>query len=247
MGKNWKRRGATCGALLLFCGMGVLLWRPWGEDAVPADSAAQVPEQTVSYVAITFDDGPKGAITESLLDGLAERGVKSSFFLIGKLAQEYPDLVGRMAAEGHQIGVHSYDHLGPLTGLSQAQFDAQVGKSREILQDILGWENYMLRPPYGSVDKGVRRWADSPLILWSIDPEDWGDRNVSREVQEVVSKAQNGDIILMHDIFPESVDAALQIVDELHERGFYFLTVQQLFAQKGIPLENGECYYSAKK
>ena len=238
-----KPRGALTALLLFFA---LLVWEPWAADAVPADSVAEVPAEGPKYVALTFDDGPKGAITESLLDGLAERGVKASFFLIGTLAEEYPDLVGRMAAEGHQIGVHSYDHLGPLTGLNQADFEAQVGKSRQILQNILGWQDYMLRPPYGSVDNGVRTWAQSPLILWSVDPEDWGDRDVEREVTVVLNQVQDGDIILMHDIFPESVEAALEIVDRLHERGFYFLTVQQLFDQKGITLEEGKCYHSAR-
>jgi len=246
MAEKHGKRGSAFGLLLLFCAAGLLVWANSRPEEAAVDGPAEVPAEGPGYVALTFDDGPKGAITESLLDGLAERGVKASFFLIGTLAEEYPGLVGRMAAEGHQVGVHSYDHLGPLTGLNRADFDAQVGRSRGILQNILGWEEYMLRPPYGSVDDGVRAWADSPLILWSIDPEDWGDRNVSREVEEVVSQARDGDIILMHDIFPESVEAALQIVDRLHEKGFYFVTVQRLFEQKGIALEDGKCYYSAR-
>ena len=243
--KPWSRGSAALAALLLCCAAGWLWTRLPAEEAAPADAAAPVPAEGPKYVALTFDDGPKGRITERLLDGLAQRGVKASFFLIGTLAEEYPDLVGRMAAEGHQIGIHTYDHLGPLTGLSQAGFEAQVGRSRAVLRDILGWEDYMLRPPYGSVDDNVRRWAGSPLIFWSVDPEDWDDRDVSREVAAVVSDVSDGDVILMHDIFPESVDAALQIVDQLHQEGFYFLTVQQLFEQKGIPLEDGRCYYSA--
>ena len=97
--KPWSRGSAALAALLLCCAAGWLWTRLPAEEAAPADAAAPVPAEGPKYVALTFDDGPKGRITERLLDGLAQRGVKASFFLIGTLAEEYPDLVGRMAAE----------------------------------------------------------------------------------------------------------------------------------------------------
>jgi len=100
----------------------------------------------------------------------------------------------------------------------------------------------LLRPPYGMVDAGVRRRAGSPLILWSIDPEDWGDKGVERIVEHVCSRASDGDIILLHDIYPTSVEAALRIVDALHQKGFLFVTVDELAAQHGLTLEAGEVY-----
>ena len=94
-------------------------------------------------------------------------------------------------------------------------------------------------------DPAVERRAGCPIILWSIDPEDWDDKNTARVVEHVVSRARDGDIILLHDIYPSSVEAALQIVDKLHERGFYFVTVSELFAARHLPLEDGHIYRNA--
>lgn len=224
--------GLTVAMLFALCGRGQA-------DAVTA-------EETCKYVALTFDDGPKGKITETLLDGLKERGVHASFFLIGNLAEQYPELVQRMAREGHQIGLHSYDHLASLTGITQAEFQRQIGQSREIIQAILGEEReLMLRPPYGQVDDHLRQWAGCPMVLWSVDPEDWYYQDPAREIESVCSSAQDGAIILLHDTFPETVEAALAIIDRLHQEGYYFVTVEELLKMNGVEPQVGVCYYSA--
>ena len=211
--------------------------------AVPADAAAQV-AQSPKLIALTFDDGPRRSTTTALLDGLAQRGVKATFFLIGKQIADNEDVVRRMDEEGHQIGIHTYDHV-QLTGLSRADFDAQVDKTRQLLKQVLGHNDFLLRPPYGALDAGVRAMAGCPIILWSIDPEDWGDRDTAREVAHILENARDGSIILLHDIYPESVQAALQVVDELHRQGYLFVTIDQLFAARGITLRPGEDYRSA--
>lgn len=215
--------------------------------AVPADAAGpQLEAETdgPKLIALTFDDGPRRATTTRLLDGLAERGVRATFFLIGCQIEGNEDVVCRMDQEGHQIGIHTFDHV-KLTGLNRADFDAQVEKTRALLKGTLGHNDFLLRPPYGMLDEGVKAQAGCPILLWSIDPEDWRDRNTAREVEEVVSQARDGAIILMHDIFPESVDAALQVVDRLHGEGYLFCTIDELFDARGIPLESGESYWNA--
>ena len=189
------------------------------------------------------DPEDEAAVT-ALLDGLAQRGVKATFFLIGAQLEHNEDLIRRMDAEGHQIGIHTYDHVA-LTGLSKADFDAQVALTRQKLMAILGHDGFLLRPPYGAVDDAVRKNAGCPIILWSIDPEDWGDQNAAREIEHVVANAQDGSIILLHDIFPPSVEAALAIVDRLHAQGYLFVTVEELFAARHITLEAGEVYRDA--
>ncbi len=222
----------------------LLAWpRPEPPKVAQADLAEPM-TQPPQLVALTFDDGPKAATTARLLDGLDRRGVKATFFLIGKQIEGNEDLVRRMRDCGHQIGIHTYDHVA-LAGLSAADFDAQVGRTRAILTDLLGEGSYALRPPYGMVDDAVRQNAGCPLILWSVDPEDWHQRNVQREVTHIVSNVRDGDVILMHDIFPESVDAALQVIDQLHQAGYAFVTVEELFAARGVPLEPGEVYRHA--
>ena len=100
----------------------------------------------------------------------------------------------------------------------------------------------MLRPPYGGVDRGVEKRAGSPIILWSIDPEDWDDKNVDRIVKHIVECARDGDIILLHDIYQTSVEAALRVVDELHGKGFLFVTVEELAQHCHVELEDGQVY-----
>ena len=94
-------------------------------------------------------------------------------------------------------------------------------------------------------DQQVQGYADAPIILWRIDPEDWKNYDVDQVVASVVGEAQDGSIILMHDIFEESVEAALTIIDTLHEQGYLFCTIDELFAVKNIALEDGAVYWNA--
>lgn len=227
--------------VLFFLLAALLLWpRPEPPKAMEADALTPVAEGT-KLVALTFDDGPKARTTAKLLDGLDQRGVKATFFLIGAQIEDNRELVLRMAQSGHQVGIHTYDHVA-LSDLSESDMTAQVERTRQALQELLGDESFFLRPPYGLVSDTVLRHAQTPLILWSVDPEDWHKRNVQREVAHIVSHVQDGDIILMHDIFPESVEAALQVIDQLHHAGYAFVTVEELFAARGTALEPGQVY-----
>ena len=207
----------------------------------PAGGPAEVELESRPLVALTFDDGPREATTGPLLDGLALREVPATFFLVGSRIGGNEDLVRRMAAEGHQIGVHTFDHVA-LKGLSRRDFDLQVGKTRAVLADLLGEGEFWLRPPYGLIDQAAASWAGGPLILWSVDPEDWKDHDVDRIVAAVVEHVSDGDIILMHDIFASSEEAALRVVDALLAKGYCFVTVEQLMEQRGAAPEAGARY-----
>ena len=98
--------------------------------------------------------------------------MKATFFLIGAQIENNGDVVRRMDEEGHQIGIHTFDHV-KLTDLNRADFDAQVETTRALLKSTLGHNDFLLRPPYGMLDESVKAWAGCPIILWSIDPEDW--------------------------------------------------------------------------
>lgn len=192
-------------------------------------------------VALTFDDGPRSSTTPLLLEGLSQRGVHATFFVIGDSVDGCEELLQRMAGEGHQIGVHSQSHR-MLTNLSAGDLDREVGTLRRTLTALLGEEDLMLRPPYGMVDNALLRRVDMPIILWSVDPMDWSDKNTDREVAEIVGQVKDGDIILLHDIYSTSVDAALRVVDALMARGFYFVTVEELFAIRGVEPQAGHVY-----
>ena len=216
----------------------VLALTPVGEPVQSVEGQAEV---EVPVVALTFDDGPRTDTTGYLLDQLALREVPATFFLVGGRIPGNEDLVRQMAAQGCQIGVHTYDHVD-VTGLNQTEFDLQIGKTRALLVEILGEGSYWLRPPYGFVSEGVRAWSDSPVVLWSLDPEDWKDHDAQDLVDTVVEQARDGDVILMHDIYQNSVQAAVRIVDALEEKGFCFVTVEQLMARQGVAPEAGAVF-----
>jgi peptidoglycan/xylan/chitin deacetylase (PgdA/CDA1 family) len=218
-----------------------VLLLPGPEPVRTAGAPAEVTLSGPPLVALTFDDGPRSSTTGPLLDGLALREVPATFFLVGNRIPGNEDLVRRMAAEGHQIGIHTYDHV-ELKGLSRQDFDLQVGKTRALITQLVGEGNYWLRPPYGLMDRQAGQWCGGPVILWSVDPEDWKDDDIDRIVAAVVEHVSDGDIILLHDLFPSSAQAALRVVDTLLARGCCFVTVEQLMAERGVTPEVGARY-----
>ena len=211
-------------------------------QSVPSSGDLQLTDEVgEKLVALTFDDGPRPGTTDRLLDGLCARGVKATFFLVGTQIPYAPELVERMAREGHQIGVHTLEHTA-VSGLSEEAFRWQVEGERQQLYALVGERELWLRPPYGSTDDNTARWADSPVVLWSVDPEDWKDTDVDRITRHILDHTGDGDIILMHDIYPSSVDSALEAVDGLRERGFCFVTVAELLERRGIAPRSGQIY-----
>ena len=229
---KWKKFAAFLCIPALVCTL------PAPERALPADVPAEVTLDSPPLVALTFDDGPRSSTTGPLLDGLELREVPATFFLVGNRIPGNEELVRRMAAEGHQIGIHTYDHV-ELKGLSRSDFDLQVGKTRALITGLAGEGSYWLRPPYGLLDRTAEGWCGGPVVLWSVDPEDWKDGDTDRIVAAVVEHVSDGDIILLHDLFPTSIPAALRIVDTLLARGYCFVTVEQLMAERGVAPKAG--------
>lgn len=178
-------------------------------------------------IAITFDDGPDPCYTEQLLDGLKERGAKASFFLMGKQAEAYPELVLRMQEEGHLIGNHTYSHI-ELTEDNRELFKAELIRTNELLLHLTGEEPQYVRPPYGSWDKAFERELEMIPVLWTIDPMDWSSSDVDAIVEKVVREAKENAVILMHDEYQSSVTSALAIVDILQKQGYEFVTVDEI-------------------
>ena len=173
------------------------------------------------------DDGPHPSYTEQLLDGLKERGVHATFFVTGEHAELHPDIIKRMQEEGHLIGNHTYSHIQLRKGNREA-FKEELIKTNEIIKEITGEEVEFVRPPYGSWDKSFEKELNMFPVLWNVDPLDWSSSNVSRIVEKIVSKTGENDIILMHDYYDTSVTAALQAIDELMEKGYTFVTVDEI-------------------
>lgn len=178
-------------------------------------------------VAITFDDGPHPTSTTKLLQGLKERGVRATFFVTGERAEQNPEIIRQMQEDGHLIGNHTYSHL-QLTRGNREQFKEELVKTNEILQRITGESVTYVRPPYGSWDKSFEKELSMLPVLWTVDPKDWCCENVALVKRRILSKVQDGDIILLHDSFETSVEAALACIDAMQEEGYYFVTVEEI-------------------
>lgn len=199
-------------------------------DFVQASSVAlETADEQADYkrIALTFDDGPHPYYTEQLLDGLKERGVQVTFFVTGEHAGLHPDIIKRIYEEGHLIGNHTYSHL-QLTAANKEEFKNQLIMTNGVIEEITGEEVVYVRPPYGTWDKAFEKELNMIPVLWTIDPLDWCSRNVACITESVVEKAEENDIILMHDYYDTSVTAALKIVDDLQAEGYTFVTVEEI-------------------
>lgn len=178
-------------------------------------------------VALTFDDGPHEYYTPQLLDGLKNRGVHATFFLMGENIDGNEALVRRMEEEGHLIGNHSYRHI-QLTKAGEDVVCDSIEKTETLIAGITGNRPQYLRPPYGDWNEELECRMGMTTVFWTIDSLDWKLKNTSQIVRRVTRRVENSDIILMHDIFPTSVESALQIVDALQAQGYTFVTVDEL-------------------
>lgn len=177
--------------------------------------------------ALTFDDGPHATYTPMLLDGLRQRGIHVTFFLMGKNIEGKEDIVKQMQKDGHLIGNHTYDHV-QLDKLSGDQACQQILKTNNEIYEITGEYPMYLRPPYGAWPKNLELCVTMLPVFWDVDTLDWKSKNVQSVENIVKREVKDGSIILMHDSFPTSVEAALEIVDMLTEEGYDLVTADEL-------------------
>lgn len=213
-----------------------------GEAELPAGERLPAGEK---YVALTFDDGPKAGTTDRLLDGLKERGATATFFLIGEQIEDNAALVARMAEEGHQIGNHTWSHKR-LEGAPPDEAAHEVERTEAALEALLGGGEYWLRPPYGGVNAGSEASFGVPMVKWSVDPRDWENRDAGKVTRAILENTEPNSIILLHDIYPTSVEAALRVVDCLQEEGYWFVTVEELLRLNGVNPEAGVMYRTGR-
>lgn len=181
-------------------------------------------------IALTFDDGPHPVYTEELLDGLKERGIHATFFVIGKNIEGNEELIQRMAEEGHLIGNHTYDHV-KISALSGTDACSQVERTSALVREITGKDTEFIRPPFGTWNNNLECSFEMIPVLWDVDPLDWTTKNTNLIVERVLDDTEPGDIILLHDYYESSVEAALKIIDELTEQGYEFVTVDELILE----------------
>ncbi len=196
-------------------------------------------------IAMTFDDGPDPVKTALILDVLKEYEAKATFFVIGKNAEKYPDVVRREAEEGHEVANHTYTHLMR----QPPQVDKlirEVKRSQAVLTGITGIKPVLFRPPGGIYNERMlqaMKQEGMMTILWSWhqDTRDWARPGTSAIVNKVMRNVRSGDIILFHDRVEHSmqtIEALKQILPSLKKQGYRFVTVSELIRYDSRPIWN---------
>ncbi len=200
------------------------------------------------YIAMTFDDGPHATLTPRLLDILKERHIKVTFFVLGQLVKEHPEIVQRAVAEGHEIGNHSWDHKA-LNKLGPDGLQHELTDTSAVIKEATGKPVTLMRPPYGATNPRLSRAIEKDfgmkVILWSVDPLDWKDPGPKVVESRILSGskesggAKPGAIILSHDIHKGTVEAMPSTLDALLAKGYKFVTVSELLAMESkMPVQS---------
>lgn len=206
-----------------------------GEDTltfVPYEDILNEPVKHIDpdapMVALTFDDGPTKKYTSAILDALKEHQASATFFVLGSRANDFPDILQRMVLEGNEIGNHTFTHK-QLTTLSKENVEEEISATQESIHDVTNKYPSLIRPPYGSKNDTVMQCANGKkIVTWSLDTEDWRSRNVEKIVNKVLSEVKDGDIILMHDLYDTTAEAAIILIPKLQDMGFQLVTVSEL-------------------
>lgn len=221
----------------------------WAMPTAPMQQHVEVKDlMSKKLVALTFDDGPSGVTTPGLLNILKEKNVRVTFFTLGTMVQNNPDLIKREFAEGHEVASHTMRHK-QLNKLSDEAVRTEVNEAKQAITAVLGEGNgaNLMRPPYGAINNTVRKNAGAPLIIWTVDTLDWKSKDAKAVVAETESNVFDGAIILMHDIYQSTIEAVGTVIDDLRRQGYEFVTVSEMAKLRGVTLQNGETYGSIKK
>lgn len=208
---------AAFGAVSWF---GYELWRMEG-----AETAGQA--ETGPVIALTFDDGPHPVYTPMLLDGLKERGVRATFFLLGNSLEGNEETVRRMAEDGHLIGNHTFSHV-QLSKVSVEEALREIEDTGRKIEAITGTAPAYIRPPYGDWTEELEEQLSVEPVFWNVDPMDWKILDAARVTDHVLKNCRDGSIVLLHDSYETTVTAALEIIDTLEKQGYTFVTADEL-------------------
>lgn len=197
----------------------------WYNVTVPSDQ---------KVIALTFDDGPSDTYTQQILDILSENGAVGTFFELGQNVEKYPALSKAVVQQGSQVGSHSYDHPYYFTTIGKAALQEELRKAQEAIYNATGVTVTTVRAPGGEFD--ATTWTQtgdymSVEVYWNVDTQDWEKPGSATIVNNAVSNAKNGRIILMHDgggNRDQTVAALKEIVPQLKAQGYTFVTIDQL-------------------
>lgn len=195
-------------------------------------------------VALTFDDGPYDRVTNRIVKVLTKHDSRATFFVVGNRVERYADTMKNAYNKGNQIATHTFDH-GDLSKMKKKQIRRELKRAFRVMKKINGENPTMLRPPYGNVNDKMRQTIRIPMIYWNVDTEDWASRNKDKILSRCKS-IKDGDIVLMHDLYPSTAAAVEKLVPKLRKKGFQLVTVEELFYYKGIDAKGGKVYFNGR-
>ena len=196
-------------------------------------------------VALTFDDGP-GPYTTDIVDCLKKNNCRATFFVVGQSINAHKKALKEVDKAGCEIGSHTFNHAN-LAKLSRKDIQSQMKKTDERIKKLIGKKTALMRAPYGETGGSVKRAVGKPIILWSIDTEDWKTLSKEKTISAVMDNVQDGDIVLMHDVHKSTRDAALSIIPRLKSEGYQLVTVSELAKYRGYKLKKGAVYHNLRK
>jgi peptidoglycan-N-acetylglucosamine deacetylase len=209
----------------------------WFNQAIRRGLAAALPRRIFltqgpwrsGSVCLTFDDGPHPELTPRLLDLLAENSVRATFFVIGREAEKFPQLVRRMVDDGHCVGSHSYSHR-PRGSLNAREAADEITRGAEVVGAILGDLPKLYRPPAGKLTGRdlLKLWClGFTTVLWNVDPKDYNKPSAEAVKLELAKrKLESGDLVLLHDTHPHAVAILPDLIASTRESGLVFGTVE---------------------
>ena len=196
-------------------------------------------------VAFTFDDGPNPNTTPTLITEFKKRGMNATFFMLGRNVAKYPEVVKMVEINGFEVGSHTYNHRN-LKRSSKEEQSYEIIKTNEEIKNASGKEATSIRPPYGNYNDDTISMIEVPIVLWNTDTLDWKYRDANLTYQNSIEKVTDGSIVLFHDIYYSSIDAAVKMASELYQRGYVLLSVHEMAQVKNKTLEAKNRYYSIK-
>lgn len=181
-------------------------------------------------IALTFDDGPHPVFTKKLLKLLSDHGVNATFFVVGKQVEKYPQLVKAIVSEGHEVANHSWSHRRMPT-LSGKEIVHELDRTRDLLSQITGRRGNLFRPPGGSWDEKVVRFATRSgyrMVLWTVLPKDHKRPTAQVIRQKILEGAKDGGVVLLHSGVATTMEALPGVIKELRSRGYRFITITEM-------------------
>ena len=191
------------------------------------ENSAELQTREAPRIALTFDDGPNARYTPLLLDGLRARNIHASFFLIGENIEGNEDILRQMQQDGHLIGNHTWDHV-QLNKISSQKAQMEIEKTNNRIYEATGVYPSYVRPPFGAWIKDMELSVTMLPVFWDVDTLDWKSKNIDSILSIAEKQVHDGSIILMHDGYQTSVNAALKIADLFTQKGYVFVTADQL-------------------